>query len=615
MPEIPLPINGITDATPFSATPAGMAQPGGMVNFVPSEPGTNRGRISKRYGLRKLFPQRLGKDGNRRIRVLRAISRASAVTGYSLGQSTPLTIDNAAGKTATLLSMNVGIVATDSHTLLDAAKVYASGVLRAGAEAAQTLSTGVAGLTTTATWCDVSPDGTLAVFAFACSSGSQNRTLMVFIDLARGDVVGSKIIAPSGEDTSSQNNVATTGHCWTGNALWIGRGTQMWYVRTPQWGGRTRLYDPTTTAALLASVDFDLSGPASKITALATYESDGDWSIYAAFEGSTGAGYTANPTGAITSGATARHFRAGVCRMAESVSGMTCSLTVDTSFSLTPSVNAPFTETDSTQTTPVTHNSMRFSQWLARAPRGALPTGIAAASDGSFAVCFTNQGYGPTSSYLPNGAVAYTTVAKFDATGVLMWEADTQSAIAGEQGGYSSVTATEYACDVPDETGGGNAGTTNKDGPAVRAIAMRANGDVVVGGRINAGLHSVFYFGSDSGQLRWTIGLEGNRSHAVAYTAPTAGGGHGVPRGGLCISADDESVVAVHTRNNTFQSDAFVSANTERPYAVMWNLSAADGATNWTFAATQDTGTETSPTCCAAASGRVAYGCAAFTDS
>jgi len=628
MPPLTPPTNGIADGTTFAKTPAGFAPPGSMVNVVPFDTQSGRPQLGKRPGLSKAFQTRLGREGNRRIQCLRKVARAAAVDTFTLGAATPLGFSNAVSRNSGLVNLNVGLVDTATRCLREALVVDWSGSQpragRNGAPAVQNLtpSTGTPGATPTPSWCDLSPDGTLAVVAFNFSVASQNRCLLVFVDAGRGDVVGSKLIIPTSEDVASPNNVAipANAHCWTARALWVARGTQLWYVPTPVWSGRARLYDPLTTTAVLASPDpaFDLAIAASKITGLATHTDSSGVRILACFEGATGAGTFANPLGSIVAGSLAKHYRSGVFRLTETAESTAYAYwaRVETNFGGATATNQPYAETtDALGTSAISHNSIRFSRVLGRAPRGCLPTGIACAPDGSFAVCFTNQGFGPTTAFLPNGAATYTTVAKFDASGRMLWESDTQSVIGGEQGGYTATMATQYACDIPDDAGGANPGTTSKDGPSIRAIDMTADGLVVCGGRVNAGLFSVFCLGSAGGQLVWRTRLDSNRPQTVPYTAVTAGqSGKGVPAGGLSLDTGDRSVLAVGARNNTWQSTAFAAATTERDFASLWKLSPVDGEIEWGIDACQDA-TTVDPKCCAAGDAVVIYGQAAFQDT
>lgn len=623
MPPLTPPINGIADGTTFTNTPAGFAPPGSMVNVVPYDPQTGRPQIGKRPGLRKVFSTQLGKEGNRRIQCLRKIARAAAVDTFELGQATSLSSVNALSRVSDLVNYNIAVVEATGKSLREAFLAEWSGaqasVARNGAETPQDLTpeTGTPDATPEPSWCDISPDETLAAVGFNYQVGGQHRCLVVFIDPQTGDLVGSKMLMPpDGEDLASTENaaVATNAHCWTSNALWIARGASLWYAYTPRRAGKTRLYDPETTVLSLAggSPDFPIGRVASRVTGLCTYGGN----ILACFEGVTGGGTFANPAGVIDSGTKAKHYRSGVFLLVESVSGASVDFAVSANFGGATSVNQPYAETvDASNTVAVTHNSVRFSRVLNRAPRGCLPTGIACAPDGSFAVCFTNQGYGPTTDFLPNGAVAYTTVAKFNAQGTMLWEADTQSVIGGEQGGYVDGVGTQYPCDIPDESLGGNPGTTSKDGPAIRSIVMTTDGLVIAAGRVNAGLVSVFALGISSGGLVWRKGLESNRPQDVAYTPVAAGASErGVPAGGLSLDTGDRSVVAVAARNNTWQSEAFDAANTERPYAVLFRLSPVDGEILWGFDVIQDA-TTVDPLCCVAGSGVVVFGQSAFEDT
>lgn len=620
MPRLPLPIKGVSDATSYLDTPPGFCPPEAMLNVVPFNK-NGRPQLGKRQGLVKAFQGRIGVDGNRKPQGMRVISRAAAVTTFVLGAATVLGIDQTIVKNAGLIDYNAALMALATQGIREAIKVTGSGgqavVRRDGAPEAQNLVAVPAGFpnTPTASWCAMHPTETLACVAFNFMASSQNQVLLVFLDPKSGDVIGSKVIAPLGEDTASTQNVSAIGFAWTSGAIWIARGTALWYVPTPVLGGKARLLDPATVTAQQSTPDpaYDLSGAASRIVAMATYASGSNVYLLAAFEGNTASGTYANPAGAITSGGYGKSFRSGIYRLSEQpdVADFTYKLVVDTGLGAAPNAADSYVEVSADLTTPVIHNSIRLSTILDRAPRGALPTAIDVDPvSGDIYIAFCNQGYGPNSGFLPDGSVAYSTMACF--TGALLnWEIDAQSSIGGENGGKLAGVATHYPTDLPDEDGG-NAGTTDKDGPAIRAVKFDSAGVCYAAGRINSGLFSVFCVETGSGQLRWRKGLEGN--NATDSPLPSPGqAAHGVPRGGLGVDLSDHLPVAVGARNNSWVTTAVSSADT-RPYALMWKLSSVDGSIQWGADAVQDT-SEASLTSLAVGTGIALYGSSIFTDS
>lgn len=86
--RIPPPYRGVSNATPYYETPGDLCPPESMVNvrcFVPEE---DRASIGQRPGLARKFTQRIG-NGNA-VQAMKAVTRASVVSGYSIGTCTPV---------------------------------------------------------------------------------------------------------------------------------------------------------------------------------------------------------------------------------------------------------------------------------------------------------------------------------------------------------------------------------------------------------------------------------------------------------------------------------------------------------------------------------------------
>lgn len=624
IPRLRPPEGGVSDKGTYLDQPTDWTPVGTELNCRPDSTGpAGRKRYGTRPGSEKVFPQQFGTPESREGQGIGVISRASATTSFELGTRTRFSTENADARVSGLVSLNVGVLSQKYHWLRDAILVDGSGgqarAKRGGRPSVDALAAEAASFPNTASpvWVGQHPSGTLGAAAFNYTTGGgQHRTLIVFVDPKRGNVVGSKRIAPAGEDTGSTNNVDALAFTWTAEALWIGRGAALYYVPTPVFGGRSVLLSPLVLDATPAGVDPDRPlTAASRIVALDWYTAGSSTFLWAAFEGATGAGYTETPTGVVTAGTLARHYRSGLYRLEQipDAAEFSYAFRVRDVPASSPAPGDIYAEVDSTGAR-VLHNSVRLAAWLDRAPRGALVTAIAAdRTDGSVYVAFTNQGWGPTASFAPDGSVAYSTVAKFSASGELMWEADTTSRIGPEQGGKLAGVATKYNTDIPDEDGG-NAGTTSHDGPAIRALATDSAGSLYAAGRINSGRASVFAFNTAGGNVRWSRRIESNNT-PVPPTAPNpawvAAGdpGGGVRRFGVCVDSDSQ-VIVVGRRNNTYGEK---NAPDLLPYAMLWKLGSGDGATVWTFSATQDTA-ETSGLCVCATSVGVVYGCASFTD-
>ena len=621
-PRLQPPVKGVASAAPFVDTPDRFTALEGERN-VRAQDQENIGRVSTRPGFQRQFPLQLGTAAHRRIQGLKSISRASATTSYALGPKTVMGPTNALGRAAGLVALNVGVLNPAVQGLREAFMVAgtagASSVKRGGALATIALPELTEfPATSEPEWVCTHPTGSLAALGFNyVTAGGQNRTLVLLVDIATGNYAGVKVIAPAGENILDANNQPVLGACWTADALWMARGTALWYEPVVTEGGRTMMVDPLRVSPLVSAAD--PSRPltaASRIVNLSAYTLNGRTRVWAAFEGSTVAGATSNPVGLITAGTIAKHFRSGLFLLEQTAD------VADNTYRLA-TVALPDSEgllgdgyVEVSGALPTVHSSVRFSAWLTRAPRGALPTALAADPvDGSVYVAFTNQGWGPTAAFPPDGSAPYTTLAKFSETGNFLWEDDTASNIGAEQGGKLTGVATKYPCDIPDEDGA-NAGTTSHDGPAIRALACNGAGSLYASGRINGGRWNVFGRNSADGSLRWQQRTEGNTATSggggsVAWPLAGAAGRGGV-RNGLAIDPTDAQVIIAGARNDTWKSTDPAVAH-QAPWAMIWKLAGTTGAIQWGFSATQDD-VETDPTCLSAGLAGVVYGCNSFTD-
>jgi len=621
-PRLMPPIRGVSNSSTFIDTPGDVVPLDGVGNCRPFTPTDDRPRFGTRPGLEALNDTPLGTASSRQIRGMGSISRASAITSFRLGASTPLTFGSANLRTAGMLTSNLNLFSTVARCLRESYLVDGDSgqgeILRHGDVAVQTVPD-LTGFPSSIdpTWCAVHPSKTLLAAGFNYTVSGQARVAVFFIEPVRGLVIGCKIIAPTTD--TPENNTDSPSACWTDNALWIPRGRQMWYVPTPVQAARARLHDPTNTSTLLSATD--TAHPLTyvgKIVSVASVFINARWYIWGAFEGTTDAGTYANPIGAITSGGYAKHYRSGLVLWTEGadVGENTYALTVrvpDEVLSLSDS----YVEVD-TSGAAVTEYTTRFSTWLNRAPRGALPAAVAAdPSDGSAVVIFTNQGYGPNSGFPPDGSVAYSTVAKFNIAGTLLWEVDTQSSIANEDGGKLAGVGTTYPSDIPDEDGG-NAGTTSKDGPAARSVVVDQAGRVFVAGRVSSGRANVFCLGGAGGNQLWRARTESNNptSGSPAWIAPGLAGA-GTPKNGLGIDPSDGRLLALGRRCVTWQSvDSPPTGNA----GLLFKMVPADGSIEWALSPLQDYQTgplydDPTPLCIAVADGSVLIGTTTYADS
>lgn len=600
MAEIRLPNEGISDRPPFRKTPPAVAPPGTTYNVVLRRSTSGRMQFTKRPGWRKLFKTRFGQG---RVQGIDTLARASAITSATVGDTAAITDQNGTSRRSVLADANfwmMPLASDGSRGLRDTAKIFGStGHARVlpGSLADYAQIAGIANFPNSPVpWAvAIHPSAQLAA-VLVNYTDTTAKTFIAFFDFASGSFICAKNLAGA--------DVAATAVVWTEKALWIAKGNLLHYVVTPFADGEASILNVASTTVSQAAGS--LSGAlaaAGSITGMCQYkDGSGETFIYACFRGDPSAGTHANPAAAITAGAFAKHFRAGIYRLAEREPIPNTFDYEVQDFGGVIGLADPYSEVSGG--TPVVHRTARFSAWLDRAPRGAYPTAVACNADGSVAVTITNQGYGPNSAWPPDGSNPYASVAKFDLTGTLMWEADVGSNISGEAGGKLASVATTYPTDIPNEDGG-NAGTTSKNGPALRNIAMDAFGDVYVSGRINAGPGIVYAFQNASGQPKFNpVNL------ADVAQVPGAGGWSSA---GIALAND--SLFVVSTRNNLWDG-----ASVSEPYASLWRLSPVDGTLEWSYSITQTAAgsppdNDPTATCLAAAGDVLVFGSAIFTDA
>lgn len=621
-PRLQPPTKGVASGTPFVDTHESFTALEGERN-VRTQDRDGVGRVSTRPGFQKQFALQMGTAASRRVQGLKTISRASANTSYALGAKTVISVANAIGRAAGLVDLNVAVLNPATQGLRGTFKVFGSAsqsrMKRGGSLATINLPEATDFPTSIApAWACTHPAGTLAAVGFNFTAASnQVRTLVLFIEPSTGNYAGVKLLAPVSESPVDPQNHPVLGACFTANALWMARGTRLWYVPVKTFAGRTVMVDPAGTKATLSTVDPDRTlAAASRITALATYTLGGKTRVWAAFDGEGSGGAHQTPDGTITAGTIAKHFRAGLFLLEETpdTAADTYRLATVVLPTSAPVVGDAYAEVASGQ--PVQHWSIRLSQWLTRAPRGGLPTALCADPvDGSVYVSFTNQGWGPSASFAPNGSAPYTTIAKFDTTGDLLWEQDTASAIGSEAGGKLAGVGTTYPTDIPNEDGG-NIGTTDRDGPAIRALACNGAGSLYAGGRINGGRYNVFGLNSADGSLRWQNRTESNNpTSGTPVWAGVGAANRGVCRNGLAVDPTDAQLLIAAARNDTWKD--VDGATHPSPWAMIFKATGTTGTIQWGMATTQDDVefTPAIPTCITAGTNGVVYGCPIFTDT
>lgn len=279
------------------------------------------------------------------------------------------------------------------------------------------------------------------------------------------------------------------------------------------------------------------------------------------FLGSGAAGSTVG-LGPIEVGTPAIHFRSGLM-LFEQTGDLTANGNPIQQVSFSEQLDPldPFFEDTSGA---VPHGYFRFSEKLARAPRGCYPTSVAATSSGGFVLTFSNKGWGPGYSFTPNDEIGgYSTVALIDATGDLVWEVDTDS-IKGRDYVFGSAT---FHNDIP-TTGDPFA----SDPPSIFASAVGLDGEVFVGGARNSASttatdgFSVFCLDGTTGTILWKQGV-GNPGSS-SYTGTVA-------QAGLAVDPTDGNLLVAGKMN-----DKWGRASQARK-AHLWKLDRRAGGILW----------------------------------
>jgi hypothetical protein len=501
--RIPPPYRGVSNATPYYETPGDLCPPGSMLNvrtFVPTE---DRASVGQRPGIAKKFAQRLGNGAA--LQAMRAVTRASVVSGYNIGSCSAIT-DNWDTKDGTPQTGQVFLLRNNlGQYYAHYENVSASGT----APVQDTHATDPSEQAVTCIACN--PGGSRFVFGSTYADATRDVARITCIDAATGAVQWShKIERPA--------DVFVNSVCCDNEFV---------FVCTNQYVRVLRL----STGALLTDRNLDQW---SSETMQACISADGDY-LYATFLGSDAATMSGGPT--VTTGKYAQYFRAGVMKWQINHG--------DPVTPLTRIVYGAQLDDDETYYER-THNYLRFSEVFPIAPRGVWPTSIAAMPDGGVVVGHTNNGWGPTVAFTPdNSAFDKKTVTLLDDSGAIVWQADTESINAVNEGGvYNDI---EF-------DGSGQIFSS------VLAVAADAQGNVYTGGRrvgVSGNYGTVFKLNAGDGSEVWRFNTGQDPASATVrsiYVDPTDGN--------LWVSGD---------RNTSWTGASGASAH-------LWKLSSVDGA-------------------------------------
>lgn len=453
------PYRGVSNNTTYIGTPNGYCPPESMRNVRCYTPAKDRPTIGQRPGLAPLFPDLT--DGAA-VQGLGVVSRASVITGYTLGTCDPVGADWSTSTAGTL----------DGHLwMLDGRRgMYATSYYDATTDGAPSPVSAFA--------VAVNPAGTLAAYAMIYDDGSPSNVVRVrVVSTVDGSTVWTVKIAETGV-----NRFVNT-MTFSENYLFVCTNNQL------------RVYRATTGTAVQTST---MNGWAFEVIQCCV-SADGAF-LYVGFNGlETGATLPSGVT--VTAGRYARMWRAGVMK-----------------FQINPTTSLAAIEQVSfgTQLLPANtyyetgHGYWRFSEQTPWAPWGVEIRGIAAHPDGGVVLAHTNQGRGPNASFPPDPSIRqFFTLTKLNSNGVTLWRHDTDSAIEPEIGDLG------YQNDIP---------TTGTDFPSVMCLTVTASGTVIAAGRINTvaayGVNVFAIRGTDGVRL-WEQDLGGLINEGCIALDPT----------------------------------------------------------------------------------------------
>lgn len=424
-------------------------------------PSKDRPTIGQRPGLRALFPDLI--EGPP-VQGLGVVSRASVITGYVLGSCTSIGDDWTQNEAETL----------DGHVwMLDGRRgMYATAYYDAQALDGASNPVGAAGTA-------VTPDGTKAAYFMVYNDGSGNTIGRVrVLNVSDASQVWTVKIAETGVNRNINQVVMTDAYTFVCS------------------NEQLRVYNTATGAAIQTST---LNGWAYEVTSCAVSR-DGQF-LYVAFDGGT-VGKTLASGVIVTPGRNASHWRSGVMKFRILEPGGLQAIQ-QVSFGAQLSSAATYFEAN--------HLYWRFSEQVNWKPWGTATRAIVTLPDGGVVLAHTNQGRGPNAAFPPDGNPPFT-LTKLNASGAIIWQADTDSYAEPEVGDLG------FQNDIPPLP------LVPGDFPSVLCLAAGQNGTVYAAGRLNTSQPwgvNVFAFRGSDGVRLWTQDLGGTILEPCAAIDPT----------------------------------------------------------------------------------------------
>ena len=482
----PLPIRGVSNATPYIDERGDLSPIEEMRNVRPFRTTTDRLTLGQRPGIKKTFSNKIA--GGSPVQAMGVISRASAITGYSLGSCSDLS--NWTSNPSGPIHGNVWFMNPDRG-------LYASYLIDVTAEGGPAAAP--ANAIDYAVVNSLPGLGSWTVEYAAVAVSWLNATT----GFAESVIV---LLNPDGTEKDRIHLFLATEHKFV-NTLHIDRraDTSAWLhacvgSKVYSWGLIN--FDnakPLSGAARFMGI-FDLNGWAHEAIEARSYYDAQDQKSYVliGFNGANSGGFYGGGVGSgtIQAGKYARHFRSGVMKCEYIEHQPTSRVLQQVPYGPQLSDADSYRETvGSPAGARVRHGYWRLSEQSVSVPHGGLVRALDVDSSGNVYLATTNQGWGPNpadASFQPDGLTSpYLTLRKIDRAGVLQWETDTFSIREVGDGGFVN--------DIP------TAGDPNTTLELVRADSQ---GNVYCGGRLNTGGYSFMKFSPD-GVFVWGVDLMG----------------------------------------------------------------------------------------------------------
>ncbi|MDX2147575.1 MAG: hypothetical protein SFZ23_08645 [Planctomycetota bacterium] len=541
--KIDPPIRGVADKAPYIDAPNEFAPPEGMRNVWAFDAGSDRARLGQRPGWTTRFPTQICRG--QPIQYLFSASQASTVTGYRLGECMPLTMWES--RVSGTLTGHAWML---SSSLAMARDFYDD---RGGGTASAYHCSWAPWLNTsttpnhrecafTAIWTDPAWNGNVITTGLRMV----NELGQLVWQTAIEDREASGVLGPSPRRIFA-NQIAWSPGANRDNMLLLVAVETQTTTSPTLIQGYLYVFNGTNGTYLKR---YALNNWAQDVNGV-TVRPDGKVAVVFFGSGTpvpTSLPNQVGPAAVVEPGGTSSHFQSGVMLFARNPSSAEPLL--QEQFGTPLPSSHPFFST--------AHGYFRFSEKLARSPRGCYPTAIAATPSNGLLVTFSNKGWGYQFAIQPRDDVAaYTTAALLDSAGNLLWEVDTQSIRRAYTGSWGT-----YVNDIPDS---GNPFDSRP--PSLSACAVGPQGELYVGGARNSPSTdatqgwNVFRLRPSDGAILWRASIGGA---AAAYSS-------GVAQAGMVVDPTDGNLLVVGRRNDEW-------GNASQPrQAHLWKLSGATG--------------------------------------